>query len=58
MIVGQEQMVDQTLQCIFCHGHALLLGVPGLAKTLLVNTLGRVLGIHAPRVQFTLDLMP
>jgi MoxR-like ATPase len=58
VIVGQEQMIDQTLQCIFCHGHALLLGVPGLAKTLLVNTLGQVLGVNAARVQFTPDLMP
>jgi len=58
VIVGQELMVDQTLECIFCHGHALLLGVPGLAKTLLVNTLGRVLDVRAARVQFTPDLMP
>jgi len=58
VIVGQELMVDQTLQCIFCHGHALLMGVPGLAKTLLVNTLGRVLDVQAARVQFTPDLMP
>jgi len=58
VIVGQEEMVDQTLQCILCHGHALLLGVPGLAKTLLVNTLGKVLGVDAARVQFTPDLMP
>jgi MoxR-like ATPase len=58
VIVGQENMVDLTLQCIFCHNHALLMGVPGLAKTLLVNTLGEVLGVDSSRVQFTPDLMP
>ena len=58
VIVGQEEMVDLTLQCIFCHGHGLLMGVPGLAKTLLVNTVSQVLGIKAARIQFTPDLMP
>ncbi|MCX5660346.1 MAG: MoxR family ATPase [Planctomycetota bacterium] len=58
VIVGQEEMVDLTLQCIFCHGHGLLMGVPGLAKTLLVNTIGQVMGIKSARIQFTPDLMP
>ena len=57
-VVGQDEMVDLTLQCLFCHNHALLMGVPGLAKTLLVTTLGKVLGVSAARVQFTPDLMP
>ena len=58
VIVGQEEMVDLTLQCIFCHGHGLLMGVPGLAKTLLVTTISQVMGIKSARVQFTPDLMP
>ena len=58
VIVGQPEMVDLTLQCIFCHNHALLMGVPGLAKTLLVTTIGQVLGIKSTRIQFTPDLMP
>jgi MoxR-like ATPase len=57
-IVGQEEMVDLTLQAIFCHAHALLMGVPGLAKTMLVNTIGQVMGITSRRIQFTPDLMP
>lgn len=58
VIVGQEELVDLTLQVIFCHGHALLMGVPGLAKTLLVTTISRVIGVKSTRIQFTPDLMP
>ena len=58
VIVGQEELVDLTLQCIFCHNHALLMGVPGLAKTLLVTTISQVVGISSKRIQFTPDLMP
>jgi MoxR-like ATPase len=58
VIVGQEQLVDLVLQCIFSHQHALLMGVPGLAKTLLVTTVGQVIGITSKRIQFTPDLMP
>ncbi|MFZ4396329.1 MAG: AAA family ATPase [Kiritimatiellia bacterium] len=58
VIVGQEELVDLTLQCIFCHNHALLMGVPGLAKTLLVTTISKVIGISSQRIQFTPDLMP
>lgn len=58
VIVGQEQLVDQTLQCMFCHHHALLMGVPGLAKTLLVTTISDVMGVSFRRIQFTPDLMP
>jgi len=58
VICGQEELVDQTLQCIFCHNHALLMGVPGLGKTLLVNTIAQVIGIKFARIQFTPDLMP
>jgi MoxR-like ATPase len=58
IIVGQEDVVDQILLCIFSGGHALLVGVPGLAKTLLVNTLAQALGLDFKRIQFTPDLMP
>jgi MoxR-like ATPase len=58
VIFGQEQVVDQTLVTILSGGHGLLVGVPGLAKTKLVETLGAVLGLDARRVQFTPDLMP
>jgi MoxR-like ATPase len=58
VIVGQEQLIDLVLQCIFSHQHALLMGVPGLAKTLLVTTVGQVIGITSKRIQFTPDLMP
>jgi len=58
IIVGQEAVVDQILLCIFSGGHALLVGVPGLAKTLLVNTLAKALGLDFKRIQFTPDLMP
>ncbi len=58
VIVGQEDVIDQVLNAIFSGGHALLIGVPGLAKTLLVNTLSKALGLDFKRIQFTPDLMP
>src|ERR1700749_2577317 len=58
VIFGQEKVVEQALVTILSGGHALLLGVPGLAKTKLVETLGTVLGLDARRIQFTPDLMP
>jgi MoxR-like ATPase len=58
VIFGQDKAVEQALITILSGGHALLLGVPGLAKTKLVDTLGTVLGIDARRIQFTPDLMP
>jgi MoxR-like ATPase len=58
IIVGQETVIDQILLSIFSGGHALLIGVPGLAKTLLVNTLSQALGLDFKRIQFTPDLMP
>lgn len=58
IIVGQEAVIDQLLLCVFSGGHALLIGVPGLAKTLMVNTLSEALGLHFKRIQFTPDLMP
>ncbi len=57
-IVGQEAAVDSLLISIFSGGHCLLVGVPGLAKTLMVNTLAQVLGLQFSRIQFTPDLMP
>jgi len=57
-IYGQDQVIERTLITLLAGGHALLIGVPGLAKTLLVETLGRVLGLEAKRIQFTPDLMP
>jgi len=58
VIVGQDETVKNTLISIFSQGHVLLVGVPGLAKTLLVNTIGTVLGLSFNRIQFTPDLMP
>jgi MoxR-like ATPase len=58
VIFGQEAVVERTLVAILAGGHALLVGVPGLAKTKLVETLGVVLGLDARRIQFTPDLMP
>lgn len=58
VIVGQEAAVDSLLTAIFTGGHCLLVGVPGLAKTLLVNTLSQALGLTFSRIQFTPDLMP
>ncbi|WP_396212356.1 AAA family ATPase [Flavobacterium sp.] len=58
IIVGQDDVVDQILLSIFSGGHALLVGVPGLAKTLMVNTISQALGLDFKRIQFTPDLMP
>lgn len=58
VIIGQQEAVNFTLLSIFCGGHSLLIGVPGLAKTLLVNTVSDVLGLKFNRIQFTPDLMP
>ena len=58
IIVGQDDVVDQVLISIFSRSHALLIGVPGLAKTLLVNTIAQSLGLEFNRIQFTPDLMP
>ncbi|PWI30099.1 AAA family ATPase [Flavobacteriaceae bacterium LYZ1037] len=58
VIVGQDQVVSQILISIFSGGHALLIGVPGLAKTLMVNTIAQTLGLDFKRIQFTPDLMP
>jgi MoxR-like ATPase len=58
IIVGQDAVVDQILLSIFSGGHALLVGVPGLAKTLMVNTISQALGLDFKRIQFTPDLMP
>jgi MoxR-like ATPase len=58
VIVGQDEVVRQVILSVFCKGHSLLVGVPGLAKTLLVNTIADVLGLSFNRIQFTPDLMP
>ncbi|MBU3821385.1 MoxR family ATPase [Flavobacteriaceae bacterium XHP0103] len=58
VIVGQEEVVNQILISIFSGGHSLLIGVPGLAKTLMVNTIAQALGLDFKRIQFTPDLMP
>src|SRR5437868_2625401 len=58
VIFGQDPVVEQALITVLCGGHALLIGLPGLAKTKLVETLGIVLGLDARRIQFTPDLMP
>ena len=58
VIVGQDDIIDQILISIFSGGHALLIGVPGLAKTLMINTIAKVLGLDFKRIQFTPDLMP
>src|SRR3982074_3610408 len=58
VIFGQEKVVEQALITVLCGGHALLIGLPGLAKTKLVETMGTVLGLDARRIQFTPDLMP
>lgn len=58
VIVGQDEVIDQILISIFSGGHALLVGVPGLAKTLMVNTIAQALGLDFKRIQFTPDLMP
>jgi MoxR-like ATPase len=58
IIVGQRQVIDQLLMALFCRGHCLLVGVPGLAKTLLISTLAKCLNLKFSRIQFTPDLMP
>nr|HNH59360.1 MoxR family ATPase [Cyclobacteriaceae bacterium] len=58
VIVGQDEVVRLVLTAIFCQGHSLLIGVPGLAKTLLVQTISRALDLQFKRIQFTPDLMP
>jgi len=58
VIIGQDDVVNQILISIFSGGHSLLIGVPGLAKTLMVNTIAQALGLNFKRIQFTPDLMP
>ena len=58
VIIGQDNVIDQVLMSIFCDGHSLLVGVPGLAKTLLIQTISDCLGLKFNRIQFTPDLMP
>jgi MoxR-like ATPase len=58
VIVGQEKVIEELLIAMFCRGHALLVGVPGLAKTLLISTVAKTLGLSFNRIQFTPDLMP
>ena len=58
VIIGQNEVIEDVLICVLSKGHCLLVGVPGLAKTLLVNTISRVLGLNYSRIQFTPDLMP
>ncbi len=58
VIIGQEEVVNQIILSVFSGGHALLIGVPGLAKTLMVNTISQALGLNFKRIQFTPDLMP
>jgi MoxR-like ATPase len=58
VIVGQQRVIEEVLIAVFCRGHGLLVGVPGLAKTLLISTISRVLQLSFKRIQFTPDLMP
>ena len=58
VIVGQDEVVDELFMALFCRGHTLLIGVPGLAKTLMISTLAKVLSLNFNRIQFTPDLMP
>ncbi|MDT0608306.1 AAA family ATPase [Croceitalea rosinachiae] len=58
VIVGQDEVIEQILLSIYTGGHSLLIGVPGLAKTLMVNTIAQTLGLDFKRIQFTPDLMP
>lgn len=58
VIIGQNEVIHNTILSVFCQGHVLLVGVPGLAKTLLINTIGQALGLSFSRIQFTPDLMP
>src|SRR5437773_5337881 len=58
VIVGQKEVVEELLMALFSRGHCLLVGVPGLAKTLLVSTVSKILHLSFKRIQFTPDLMP
>ena len=58
VIIGQDEVLEDLLVALFCKGHCLFVGVPGLAKTLLVKTLARVLNLSFSRIQFTPDLLP
>ena len=58
MIIGQDVVIEQIFAAIFTRGHCLLVGVPGLAKTLIVSTLAQILDLQFKRIQFTPDLMP
>ncbi|NMD00240.1 MAG: AAA domain-containing protein, partial [Bacteroidales bacterium] len=58
IIIGQDQVIDEVITALFSKGHCLLIGVPGLAKTLLVTTIAKALGLKYNRIQFTPDLMP
>lgn len=58
VIIGQDEVIDQLLVALFCKGHTLLVGVPGLAKTLLISTIAQALDLSFSRIQFTPDLMP
>ncbi|MDO5113476.1 MAG: AAA family ATPase, partial [Planctomycetia bacterium] len=58
IIIGQDEVIEQLFAAIFTRGHCLLEGVPGLAKTLMVSTLARILDVRFKRIQFTPDLMP
>ena len=58
VIIGQDQVIDELLVAMFCRGHCLLVGVPGLAKTLMVSTISQILQLSFRRIQFTPDLMP
>src|SRR5919201_130733 len=58
VVVGQSEVIEQVLAAVFTRGHCLLVGVPGLAKTLLVSSIAQILNVSFKRVQFTPDLMP
>jgi len=58
VIIGQKQVIEQVLISLFCNGHSLIIGVPGLAKTMLVNTIAQIVDLTFNRIQFTPDLMP
>src|SRR5690348_8846191 len=58
LVVGQDRVIDMLLVCLLCRGHALMIGVPGLGKTLMARTLARSLNMEYRRIQFTPDLMP
>jgi MoxR-like ATPase len=58
VIIGQERVIDELLSALFAGGHCLLVGVPGLAKTLMISTVASCLGLKFSRIQFTPDLMP